>query len=446
MRFKRRKAMLKRKIEREIEQHLSAPSNKILLVDGARQIGKTYIIRHVGRKLYPNYVEINLQSDSTGKRLFANVRSVDDFYTMLGTFAGNKLRKKENTLVFLDEIQTYPVFLTLLKFLKDDDRYTYICSGSLLGVSLMQTPSIPIGSIETLQMYPLDFEEFIWANGFAEDTVSFVREQFNRQQSLDESLHQRVMSLFREYLLTGGLPDAINSYLAERNIMKLRRIQNEVHRYYGADASRYDAEHKLKIQRVFELIPSNLENKKKRVVVKDIENKDGKQFSDYQDEFDYLISSGIALDVKAISNPKFPLVESARKNLLKLYLNDVGLLTSILYKNNIRPILEDIPSINLGSVYESVVAQELRAHGHELYYYDNKHRGEVDFLINDYEQLSVLPVEVKSGKDYKIHVALTHFTETPDYHINKAIVLSNERQWQTKGMIVYMPVYFVMFL
>ena len=180
--------------------------------------------------------------------------------------------------------------------------------------------------------------------------------------------------------------------------------------------------------------------------MKDIENKDGKQFSDYQDEFDYLISSGIALDVKAISNPKFPLVESARKNLLKLYLNDVGLLTSILYKNNIRPILEDMPSINLGSVYESVVAQELRAHGHELYYYDNKHRGEVDFLINDYEQLSVLPVEVKSGKDYKIHVALTHFTETPDYHINKAIVLSNERQWQTKGMIVYMPVYFVMFL
>ena len=304
--------MLKRKIEREIEQYLSSPSNKILLIDGARQIGKTYIVRHVGRKLYPNYVEINLQSDSTGKRLFANVRSVDDFYTMLGTFAGNKLRKKEDTLVFLDEIQTYPVFLTLLKFLKDDDRYTYICSGSLLGVTLMQTPSIPIGSIETVQMYPLDFEEFLWANGFTEETVSFVHEQYDRQQSLEESLHQRMMSLFREYLLTGGLPDAINSYLAERNIMKLRRIQSEIHRYYGADASRYDAEHKLKIQRMFEMIPSNLENKKKRMVVKDIENKVGKQFSDYQDEFDYLISSGIALDVKAISNPKFPLMESAR--------------------------------------------------------------------------------------------------------------------------------------
>ena len=173
--------MLKRKIEREIEQYLSSPSNKILLIDGARQIGKTYIVRHVGRKLYPNYVEINLQSDSTGKRLFANVRSVDDFYTMLGTFAGNKLRKKEDTLVFLDEIQTYPVFLTLLKFLKDDDRYTYICSGSLLGVTLMQTPSIPIGSIETVQMYPLDFEEFLWANGFTEETVSFVHEQYDRQ-------------------------------------------------------------------------------------------------------------------------------------------------------------------------------------------------------------------------------------------------------------------------
>ncbi len=438
--------MLKRKIEEEITQFLSVPSNKILLVDGARQIGKTYIIRHVGKKLFPNYVEINLQADSTGSRMFANVRSVIDFYTMLGTFAGNKLRKKENTLVFLDEIQTYPVFLTLLKFLKDDDRYTYICSGSLLGVTLLQTPSIPIGSIETLQMYPLDFEEFLWANGFNEETISFVRDKFLAQQSLDDSLHQRMMTLFREYLLTGGLPDAINSYLSERNIMKLRRIQTEIHRYYGADASRYDAEHKLKIQNVFQMIPSNLENKKKRVVVKDIENKVGKQFSDYQDEFDYLISSGIALEVKAISNPRFPLVESARKNLLKLYLNDVGLLTNILYKTNILPILEDTPSINLGSVYESVVAQELKAHGHNLFYYDNKHHGEVDFLIDDYDNLSVLPIEVKSGKDYKIHIALTHFTQTTDYHINKGIVLSNGQKWETKGMIIYMPVYFVMFL
>ena len=437
---------MRRKIESEIKQFLTTPSNKILLIDGARQIGKTYIIRYVGKEIFTNYVEINLQADSTGSRMFANVRSVTDFYTMLGTFAGNKLGKKENTLVFLDEIQTYPVFLTLLKFLKDDDRYTYICSGSLLGVTLLQTPSIPIGSIETLQMYPLDFEEFLWANGFSEETVSFVRERFLAQQNLDEALHQRMMTLFREYLLTGGLPDAINSYLSERNIMKLRRIQTEIHRYYGADASRYDAEHKLKIQSVFQMIPSNLENKKKRVVVKDIENKVGKQFSDYQDEFDYLISSGIALDVKAISNPKFPLVESARKNLLKLYLNDVGLLTNILYKHNIRPILEDTPSINLGSVYESVVAQELRAHGHELFYYDNKQRGEVDFLIDDYDQLSVLPIEVKSGKDYKIHVALTHFTQTSDYHINKGITLSNNRQWETKGKIVYMPVYFVMFL
>ena len=206
--------MLKRKIEEEITQFLSVPSNKILLVDGARQIGKTYIIRHVGKKLFPNYVEINLQADSTGSRMFANVRSIIDFYTMLGTFAGNKLRKKENTLVFLDEIQTYPVFLTLLKFLKDDDRYTYICSGSLLGVTLLQTPSIPIGSIETLQMYPLDFEEFLWANGFNEETISFVRDKFLAQQSLDNSLHQRMMTLFREYLLTGGLPDAINSYLS----------------------------------------------------------------------------------------------------------------------------------------------------------------------------------------------------------------------------------------
>lgn len=436
--------MLYRKCERQIEQYLLSDSNKILLVDGARQIGKTYIIRHVGKRLFKNFVEINFMTDAVGRRQFANVRSVEDFYVQIGANFGNKLKDKANTLIFLDEIQTYPDFLTLLKFLKDDDRYTYICSGSLLGVALMQTPSIPIGSVETLEMYPLDFEEFLVANGFNDEVLAYMRKQFEQRLALNDALHGRVMTLFREYLLTGGLPDAVNSFLADRNIVKVRRIQAEIHKYYKADAARYDLENRLKIQKVFELIPSNLENKKKRVVVKDIEGKVGKQFSDYESEFEYLTHAGVALDVKAVSNPKFPLIESTQKSLLKLYLNDVGILTNILYRNNINPILNDERSVNLGAVYETVVAQELKAHGHNLYYYDNKQRGEVDFLIDDYNALSVVPIEVKSGRDFKVHSAISQLTQNADYHTVYGVVLSNNGTVESKGSILYLPVYYVM--
>ena len=194
------------------------------------------------------------------------------------------------------------------------------------------------------------------------------------------------------------------------------------------------------------MIPSNLENKKKRVVAKDIEGKKGKRMTDYDDEFDYLISAGIALDVKAISQPVYPLVQNAGKNLLKLSLNDVGMLTGILYKTNIKPVLDDIASVNLGSVYESVVAQGLKAHGFELYYYDNKKNGEVDYLVDDSENVSVLPIEVKSGKDYRVHSALDKFLSNKDYGIKKGMVLSNEREVFSEDGIDYLPVYNIMFL
>ncbi len=438
--------MLYRKILRYIEDFLLSGKNKVLLIDGARQIGKSFIIRYVGKKHFENFVEINLQEDKSTERLFESIKSVDDFYVRLNSFAGGYLDNAQNTLVFLDEIQAYPQLLTLLKFLQSDGKYTYVASGSLLGIALMQTPSIPIGSIEVKQMYPLDFEEFLMANGFGVEALAYLKKQFLQRESLDEPLHNRVFTLFRYYLLTGGMPDAINSFLENKNIVEVRTIQNEIHNYYKTDASRYDKENKLKIQRVYDLIPSNLENKKKRLIVKNIEGKSGKQFSDYEDEFEYLIRSGITLDVKAISNPKFPLIESTQKNLLKLYLNDVGILSNILYKYNIRPILDEVRYINLGTIYESVVAQELKAHGHQLYYYDNKQHGEVDFLIDNYDSLSVLPIEVKSGRDYSIHSALLHFTTINEYNIKEAIVLSNEREIKHKGNITYMPIYNVMWL
>ena len=289
--------MLFRKIEALIEEHLRSGSEKILLIDGARQVGKTYIIRHVGQKLFPNFIEINMIEDALSDRFFEKIRTVEDFYLQISMLEGNRMHEKKDTLIFIDEIQAYPHLLTLLKFLSQDGRFTFIASGSLLGVTLQETASIPMGSIRKVRMYPLDFEEFLYANGMNQSAVSLIREKFMRLETPDVQVHDRMMDLFKKYLLVGGLPDAVNSYLSTTNIREVRAIQSEIHEYYASDASKYDSERKLKIRRVYDLIPSNMENKKKRVVANSIENKKGKMFSDYQDEFEYLISAGIALSV-----------------------------------------------------------------------------------------------------------------------------------------------------
>ena len=438
--------MLYRKFEKRIEEFFRKEPNKILLVNGARQIGKSYLIRYVGKKMFKNYIEINLKEDKESRGIFATVKSTNDFYIQLGVIAGNRLGTKENTLVFLDEIQSYPHLMTMLKFLNQEGRYTYVASGSQLGVALMQTASIPIGSIAIEEMYPLDFEEFLLATGSGQEAVDGMREKFLVGEALNESLHNYMLQQFKLYLLVGGLPESINKFLENRNIAQVRKVQREIHNLYRIDASQYDAEKKLLIRKIYDMIPFNMENKKKRIVVKRVEETGShKQFSDYADEFEYLTNSGIALAVQAISNPRFPLLQSENKNLLKLYMNDVGLLTNLLYGLNINAVLRDERSINLGSVYETVVAQELHAHGFALHYYDNKQKGEVDFLIDDYEHLTVLPIEVKSGKDYTVHSALNNFLNTPDYHIQKAMVLSNEREISVKNGITYLPVYYCMF-
>ena len=437
--------MLYRKISKTIEEYFVSGSNKIMLVEGAHQIGKTFIIRYVGQKHFQNYIEINMAADKVDKRAFANVNNIQDFYFQVSMLAGKQMKEVNNTLIFIDEIQEYPQLLTLLKFLREDNRYTYIASGSLLGLALATTSSIPMGSIQIVKMYPLDLEEFCYANGFNATSIKELENHYKTKQSLDENTHNKLLDMFKKYLIVGGLPDAVNSYLASFNIHKIRDIQSEIYRYYGADASKYDQEHHLKIQRIYELIPSTLENKKKRIVLKQIENKKSRA-SEYKDEFDYLINSGIALEVKAIANPVFPLLESASKNLLKLYLNDVGILTGLLYQNNIRAVLDDNMSINLGGVYESIVAQELKAHGYQLFYYDNRLKGEVDFIINDYASLSILPIEVKSGKDYTVHSALDNLLNSPDYNVKQAIVFSNNREIKIKNKVLYLPIYDVMFL
>ena len=440
--------MLYRKITSYIEDYLKSDTDKILILEGARQIGKSFSIREAGTRLYPNYVEINFVEDDEGDQLFKNIHKKEDFYLTLSMVAGDRLSGRDDTLVFLDEIQHYPQYLTMLKFLREDGRYRYIASGSLLGITLQDTTSIPVGSIIRKEMFQLDFEEFLIANGFGTEAIAMLRHSYENRQSLTEEHHNRMLDLFRRYLLVGGMPDAVNAYLDTHNIVRVRDVQDNIRSMYADDASKYEKEHskKLLIRRIYEMVPSQMENKKKRIVAQEIRGKEGDRFAQYQEEFEYLVSSGISLAVHAISNPHFPLSESLQKNLLKLYLNDVGMLSGMLYHNNIRPILDDVRSINLGSVYESVVAQELRAHGHKLFYYDNRKQGEVDYLVDDYTAMSAHPIEVKSGKDYTVHSALNNLLKNPDYNIQAATVISNKREIRQDGKITFMPVYLVMFM
>ena len=419
--------MLYRKIKSYIEEHLKSNEDKILLIEGARQIGKSYIIRNVGTELYDNYVEINFVADDEGEKVFKNVHTTEEFYLNLSMVAGSRLDRYDNTLVFIDEIQHYPQFLTMLKFLREEHRYRFICSGSLLGIALKGTVSVPVGSVIPKKMYQLDFEEFLIANDFGKEAIEYLRKSFEQRRSLAPEVHDKVLGLFKRYLLVGGMPDAVNEYLATHNIVKVREIQEAIIVLYGIDASRYEEEaaRKLYIRRIYDMIPSQMENKKKRIVVKDIQNREGDRFSNYVEEFEYLIHSGIAIASNAISNPKYPLA---------------------LYQYNVRPVLNDIAGINLGSLYESAVAQELKAHYNKLFYYDNKQKGEVDFLVDDSSTMSVLPVEVKSGKDYMVHSALNNLMAVPDYHIASSIVFSNDREVRTKGNILYLPIYYVMFM
>ena len=440
--------MLYRKISSFIEEYLKSENDKILLIEGARQIGKSFIIREIGKRIYPNFIELNFVEDDEGPQLLKNIHSTEEFYLRLSAMAGLELGSYADTLIFLDEIQHYPQYLTLLKFFRQEHKFRFIASGSLLGIALKKTTSIPVGSLIRKRMYQLDFEEWLIANGVGEEALQYMRECYDKRKSLSEDMHRYVLSLFQRYLLVGGLPDVVNEYLSSHNIAKVREVQEAIMELYEEDAAKYEqeAERKLHIRRIYDMISSQMENKKKRVVAKNIQDKKGDRFENYTDEFEYLVSSGIAFAVHAISNPHYPLSESVHKNLLKLYHNDVGLLTAKLFKFSIKAILETEKSVNLGSVYESVVAQELAVHGHPLFYYDNKAKGEVDYIVDDSDKCRVLPVEVKSGKDYRVHSALNTMVSDPEYRIDEAVVLSNEREVMLKNKVLYMPVYFVMFM
>ncbi len=432
--------MLERKISHYIE-HFYEVNKGALLLAGARQIGKTYSVRRFAEKKFNSFIEINFVDNPDAVGIFSNAKNSSDILLRLSAFVNQPLIKGE-TLIFFDEVQLCPEIVTAIKFLVDDGRYRYIMSGSLLGVELNNLRSVPVGYMEVKEMYPLDLEEFMWAVGVNEDVIASLKKSWEEKKHVDDFVHKKMMDVFRLYLIVGGMPAAVMAYKENNNLQDVIASQREIIRLYKKDISQYDEKRRLKIKEVFDLIPSELNSKSKRFFIKSLNAKARAEM--YENEFLWLKDAGVAIPVFNVDEPKLPLKLASSRNLFKFFSNDVGLL-ACQYSDGIQlKILTGDDAINHGSIYENVVAQELLAHGFdELYYYNSKKMGEVDFVL-EYDG-NVFPIEVKSGKDYSRHRALNNILECHEYNIPQAIVLCNNNI-EIKGNVIYVPIYMMMFL
>ncbi len=431
--------MISRKIEKRLQQFYFGDEKKALLLTGARQVGKTFIVREFGKK-FSSFVEINFLENKAARNLFEAGKDSSDLLMRLSLMTDKKLIPGE-TLIFLDEVQECKEIVTAIKFLVEEGSYRYVLSGSLLGVDLKDIRSVPVGYMDVEEMFPLDFEEFVVANGVSERVISDLRDHFLNRTPVDSFIHEKISELFRLYLIVGGMPAAVNKYLATNNIQDVIREQRSILRAYKKDIGKYDPQNKLYLEDIFDLIPSELNSKNKRFIMKDLN--ENFKLSRYTNSFIWLKDAGVAHPTYCVSEPIVPLLLSKTTNLFKLFLSDVGLLASMYMDGIQMKILSGEKSINFGAVYENAVAQELKAHGFELYYYNNKKQGELDFVVERGGE--VLPIEVKSGKDYTKHISLENVLANKRYEIKEACVLYNGNI-EVRGNVVYYPIYMMMFL
>lgn len=430
--------MLYRKAIQYIEDYYKTSRNALLLT-GARQTGKTYAARQLGKQ-FKNFIELNFIENPRAIALFSNVSSADEILLRLSALTSTPMVEGE-TLIFFDEVQKCENLITAIKFLVDDGRYRYILSGSMLGVELRDIKSEPVGYMGIKEMFPLDFEEFIINMGIPENIIMKLQECWEKREKVDSIVHEKLLQLFRLYIIVGGMPAAVAEYKNTNNINNVIRIQNDIIALYRKDISQYAKRDKLKIKEVFDLLPSELDSKNKRFILKNL-NEHAK-YERYENSFLWLKNAGVAIPVYNIHEPKAPLKLSETRNLFKLFSNDVGLLAAQ-YANGIQlQILTGDSSINIGSVYENVVAEELLTHGIDPYYYNNKRRGEIDFVVSLGNK--VIPIEVKSGKSYQKHAALVNLINDYPENIHECFVLCNGNV-ELSGKITYLPIYMIMFI
>ncbi len=431
--------MIERLIDKTIENHY-INSKSALLLTGARQVGKTIAFRKYAQKAEMELVEINFHEDQLAKSIFIGAQNAQDVLLRISAHSRKRLIPGK-TMIFFDEIQKYPDVVTWVKFLVDEGSYRYALSGSLLGVELQDIRSMPVGSMDIKEVYPLTLVEFARAIGVSDAVLASIREAWEQRKTVDEVVHESMMRVVSLYLLVGGMPAVVQTYIDTNDMQAVREKQEEILTLYRWDIAQYDTENKLYIKEIFDLIPTELNAKNKRFILKDLN--EHRMFARHENGFIWLKDAGVALPTYNVEEPRIPLKLSELRNLFKLFLNDVGLLAAQYAQEIAMQILTGQVNINYGAIYENFVAQELKAHGWDLRYFNSKKQGEVDFIIE--EGTNVLPIEVKSGKDYQRHSALTNLLTNKEYGITEALVLNNENM-QQKGNVLYVPIYMTMFI
>lgn len=432
--------MLKRKIYKQIVDFYNNNPEKALMITGARQVGKSYIIEEYAKKNFKSYIRIDFIKNPDYVEILKDAGSAENILLRLSSVFGDKLIPN-NTMIFFDEVQECKELITQIKYLVQEGSYKYVLSGSLLGTIFQDIHSVPVGYMSIIRMYPLDFEEFAWANGIGEKVFEVLADAYQNKMPIDEYIHKRLLSLFELYLVVGGMPSSITQYLKTKNLKIVAEEQLSIVDLYKQDIAKYDKEEKLYLSEIFDLIPSELHSKNKRFILKNLN--EYTKFSKYHNSFIWLSNAGVALPSYVASEPKSPLVMSRSTNLFKLYLNDVGLLTAM-YGNDIQlKILNHETEINFGALYENVAAEELTAHGFRLFFFNNKKFGEVDFLVES--EGKIIPLEIKSGKNYSRHNAINNLQKIKEFDIDKGYVFCNSNV-KKEDKITYYPIYMLMFL
>lgn len=434
---------MNRNIDEKIEKWLRE-SNKALLLYGARQVGKTYAIRKILNRNKISFFEVNFYEDPDFLKTIKNCSSTQELIHTIEILSPIPLKKNE-TVIFFDEVQLYPEIITKIKFLVEEGSYRFVLSGSLLGVELNGLKSMPVGYVEMLRMYPMDFYEFSIALGVQQKTWNYLRDCYFSKQPILETIHKDMMRVFSYYLVVGGMPDVVKSFILSKNLNDIYELQRNLINQYKVDFSKYEEkDRKLKLIAIYDNIPSQLNKQDNRFVFSYL-NKELK-FDRYENSFLWLKDSGVALPVYISQQLKKPLEVSKEKNTFKLFLSDVGLLTSCfpLAVRKAIALNEYNTGINEGSLYENFVAQELCSHDLIPYYYKSKKIGEIDFLIEI--ENDILALEIKSGKDYRKHNALNHLIKVEEKDEKFQYCVFSNYNIEVNGEITNYPIYMIDFV
>ncbi len=411
-------------------------SNKALLVTGARQIGKTWLIRDEIDKSGLKRFEINFIDQPDMVNYLNAEMSAEDFLVKLKMIMPEEYKIHE-TVVFFDEIQKCPEIVTKIKFLVDEGSFRYAMSGSLLGVELKGISSAPVGYLSIIRMYPMDFEEFMVANGISKTTLDMLKDKFETCQPVDDFIHQKLLSLFFVYLIVGGMPDAVKKYIETKDIREVDKIQRDIVELYKEDFSQYEHEDKkLKLKSIYEIVPAELNKQNKKFVFTMLDKE--LKFDRYENSFLWLKDAGVVIPVYNAASPVIPLLASKSSNVFRLFSSDIGLLTSAYPAETKIELISQNGEVNNGAHFENAVAQQLLANGFEPYFCKKKNVGELDFLIEMGGK--IVPIEVKSGKNYKSHKALDNYLDVSEYHLERAYVFSTSNV-EKEGNIIYLPIY-----